>query len=253
MLPAEAFSENNVMTHCPQCRYEIRSHRDAALYCPKCGTQLPEAGETPAWTPIARVANLAEVGFLADVLEGHDIVTHIHHHNQFNAVDGAWHTSFALQVPQQHAASAAEILRRELKTGGVAEDAGHYENNDFEREDFESEEFESDDLYERPVSSGGMWKPVLVVLVAGGLAYWAGRSTPERPPVPPPRTDSLSRALSETDRPLVSDSAVDHPQRRLQYDAASHRVVLDEDLDGDGLFDRQRQFQDGELVRELVQ
>ena len=54
----------------------------------------------------------------------------------------------------------------------------------------------------------------------------------------------LWEALGESDSPLVGRS------RRLKSEPARGRVIIDDDTDGDGRFDRRRVFQQGRLVEE---
>jgi hypothetical protein len=242
-------------------------------FCEKCRRELPEAFSEPtsvsaersrdaltgavtaevptstgsaagsddggaAWSPIARLTNLAEVGFFADILEGAGFTTNVQHHNEFSAVDGFWQTLFILRVRPEDARAASERLRSEVVNHATGSDR----LGDRAGQGAVAGEFD-DELPVGAWNRGGAWKPILVVLIAGGLAYVAGRGGLGAPPVGA-ADDGLRQALSESTQPWTSHARPDGtgPRRRLQFDANSRVLLLEDDLDGDGQFDRQRRF-----------
>lgn len=223
------------MTNCPKCRYQWPPHQAAASACPRCGCEL----STDDWTAnvaIARLTNLAEIGFFADTLEGDGIATNVVQHDEFSALDGSWHSIYILQVPRRDAAAATQRLKDELAA----------------LEGQQSWDAPEEDGSQRAAAAGSIWKPVVLVLVASGMAYFAGRSGFQQPPRFVPAKDSLSQALGETTVPLATERVAGRHWRQLRYDEPTRSIVLEEDFDGDGQFDRLRQFRDGHLVADFA-
>ena len=79
--------------------------------CPNCGGAIKQQDSVP-WTNVARVANLAEAGFLADELVGLGIEARIHQSDDFNALNDRWTSLYLIQVPSEHAEDAAAQIQR---------------------------------------------------------------------------------------------------------------------------------------------
>src|SRR3954468_10652703 len=97
------------------------SMTELAVVCPHCGTTFdrsPNASSpstcsdcgppfkhdvTDSWVNVARVANLAEAGFLNDELIGAGIDARIHQLEEFNAVYDRWSAAYLIQVPEEAA------------------------------------------------------------------------------------------------------------------------------------------------------
>ncbi|MCO6453843.1 MAG: hypothetical protein J5I93_00895 [Pirellulaceae bacterium] len=201
-------------------------------FCPQCRRELPgesaaeSAGAVIDWAPVARLSHLAEVGFFADGLEAAGIATNVHQQQEFSALDGRWTMQFILRVPRGELQRAAQLLRDEV-AASEDPDAASEPHAEF-----------TGAGASRPRS----WAPLLLVLVAGSLAYVAGRggwAQPRQHLAP----DPLRRALSESEEPLLGGTGPDgQPGRILRYDANSDSIILADDLDGDGRFERQRRF-----------
>lgn len=212
------------MLHCRHCGQSFPERSNDDAYCPRCGGAEPAAAADQRWRPVARVLNLAEVGYLADLLEAEQIETFVREASDFCAVAGRWTTAYVLEVPPADRETAVSLLQAEI-------DAGDQER--IERETVSS-------------GSGGLltlWTPLMVAVMAGGLAYCAGRGEVEPRPT---RDERLWQALSELEKPLVGPPHATQPARRLRYDPVAHTLVIEEDLDGDGHFgglrDRTRRF-----------
>ncbi|MEQ8791857.1 MAG: hypothetical protein RIC55_36710 [Pirellulaceae bacterium] len=226
------------MELCPHCRVEIVASHAPSTTCPACGGSL--ARETAArWTSVARLANLAETGYFADLLQADGVPTNVLHHSEFDAVDGAWRSLYVLQVPEGRAAEAAESLRRELE---LTDDAAS--------ESWSGESWRRASGQHAP-SGVSVWKPVALMLVASGLAYCAGRTGMERPPVARPTHDELLKALHDLPRDTVFRSDDGQTERKLMV-GPDGTVILEEDDDLDGRPNRLRIFRDGVKVADTV-
>jgi len=220
------------MPVCPTCRRELP---DAVSVCPACGSPIETPDEDDGWVTVARVNNLAESGYFADLLAAREIESQVEQFDDFSAVDGSWQRTYVIRVRQADGQSSADAIQEELARAGSDEDAGEFSTptpSDFS-----------------PVA----WMPLALMLIAGGLLYWNSRGG--RLPGPErirqvERSDALWRALTASEHPLIERNGAGDPQRTLHYDEQSDMLILDEDLDGDGLFDRRREFQRGRLIRE---
>jgi hypothetical protein len=182
---------------------------------------------------ITRLSNLAEAGFFADALEHESIQSRLHQHDRFSAVDGAWSCEYFLQVDQTNAVRAAEILQKLLESAEPA-----------------SSGIALTDESTPPVN----WAPLAAILVAGGLAYVAGKGILERrEQAAAPAQRSLWEALDRMDGELVTDAPPGEPRYRLSTSLRDDGIVfLDEDLDGDGSYELRQEYLRGEALGEAV-
>ncbi len=210
-----------MMNQCDQCGRRLSSFEAAQAKCPSCGQKLPEQA-TAAWRAVARFANLAEVGFFADVLEGHAVATRVHHQQKFDAMGGHWQTSYELMVNESDVEQAVKVLREEI---GTAPD---------EFDDEAPDRHDGAPLAPRSLAS--YWTPVIWAVLAGGLGYLAGRA----------ESSDTSGRTAQTQRFLLSvaDAAPFHSDPRpakiargLRWDHEQRLLVLEEDQNGDGRYD----------------
>jgi len=215
------------MTRCPHCGNDHSSRLEADARCPKCNWT---PSEDRTWVAVARMVSLAEAGYFADALEAHGLAARVFHRQDFNALEGYWESYYELAAQRAESATAVALLREELAALG---------SNDFS----DSEE----DLGPRFTYSASasrmarVWTPLICAALASGFAYWVGRSgmgrlTDTREPV-----TSLWHVVAESP-PFWSEPQRGIPRRCLRFDAASQSVYLEEDVNGDGLVDHQRQF-----------
>lgn len=228
------------MMRCQNCKYRFSVHEVLPDQCPRCGMEWRRGEQDAPWASIARLTNLAEVGYFADILESCGIPTQVRQHNEFSAVDGTWQSIYVLRVPKGSATHAAQSVREELERTSDdpshGADPGHGGHGPTGGRGF--------------VSTMTHWKPVVFALLAGGLFY----TTRHVGPVPqksPNNVSSLWKVLSNTDRVFVTEKRDGAMRSRLVTDRQSGTVWLEDDLDGDGHFDRLRCFREGRLVGEI--
>src|SRR4051794_21851922 len=92
---------------CPNCATSLGASRGngSRSTCPNCGGEINEQHPVP-WTNVARIANLAEAGFLVDELVGMGIDARTHQSDDFNALNDRWTSLYLIQVPSEHAEEA---------------------------------------------------------------------------------------------------------------------------------------------------
>lgn len=199
--------------------------------CASCREAAAAGDGETAWTSLARVASLAEVGYFEDVLSREKIETRVHERDDFDAIGGLWHQTYVVQVAAADADEARRIVQGELDATANDQDLGDEGPSTFQR---------------------AVW----FVLVASGLAYFGGRAIwrDDRHAAPEPpaarQQPTLWNALTETDQPWESPARNGEPARRLQYDSQRRVLLLDEDTNQDGTLDRRRVFHHGQLVLE---
>ncbi len=82
------------------------------LHAPSNGNDIAPS-ELP-WVDVARVANLAEAGFIADELTGLGFQTRVQPFNEFSAANDRWSDHYLIRVPEPSALAAAELVREHL-------------------------------------------------------------------------------------------------------------------------------------------
>lgn len=180
---------------------------------------------------VARFRNGAEAGYFADELtRTTGIETEILVRERFDGVHAVWAIDYVLLVAREEAPRAAEELRSLVESTS----------------DEESGSSEGGARSDLPV---GVWVPLILTLAAGSIACF-GIERAERRPKPPalvvrdPRDPpaELWRHLNSSSGPWIQGAGDGTPPRRLTLDRASHTVLVEEDTDRDGKFDRQRRF-----------
>lgn len=224
--------------HCGRSSESVQS-ATARLTCPYCGK---EGSASPkkhppsdgCWKNVARVANLAEAGFLADDLIASNIDARIYQSDEFRAIDGNWAATYLIQVPTEQAHTAAARIRRHMfdDEGPSDFDAGQLSD--------------AGDLSIGPAT----WRPMALVVLAGMASFVLGqRFAAIDGQRRPPARDSLSVAVDAIGRPLMTDPVPGKPRYRLSFDWRHDTWKLDADRNGDGHFDERRLFRTAEVGR----
>lgn len=219
------------MQVCPSCGQRLPLGQLGNVACPACG-QLSVQQSPDAPTPIARFHHAAEAGYFADLLQQQQIDAEVRQHQDFSALDGARPMVFVLLVPAEESLAAAELIQQELQADSSDDAEG------------------SSRLLTGQLSTGELrtgeplrwWQPVALMLVAGGIACWAG-GTLEATRTPAfPSGGPLWDLLSESDQPLVGRDEQGQARRRVRFDQRQRRLIVEDDQDGDGRFETRRIF-----------
>ena len=220
------------MIRCAHCQSVIEATEEGPPpLCPNCGLDpAPNDGESD-WVSIARFTGIAEVGYFADRLEMEKIDCRVEDRDDFDAISGHWDKTFVLRVPTPQSERALRAVRAELAD---SPDANEVVNRIPAVDD----------------ESRTVWMPVMLMLMAGGLLYLAGRARGPAAAVERPNRDAptLWRALSEGDE--VFRSGHERDERTLRYDKRRGVFWLEEDTDGDGRIDRRRAYRNGLLIED---
>ena len=216
------------MPICPNCQ-ELTATADLIeRYCPRCAAEQLSESRDGGWVSVARVANLAEAGYLVNRLADDEVAAQLVESESFSVLSGTWSNSYTIQVDAESADAARKLLQTE------AELLAH-----------EEPEFDADGepLQAEPVHLV-IWRPVALMAVAGFATLWLGqRAADPRPRAVPNRNAAaLGLAIEAVGKPFVVTGDEGQLQYRLQYRAANRTWCLDSDTDGDGKLDRRQQF-----------
>jgi hypothetical protein len=183
----------------------------------------------PAWVSVVRTGNLAEAGYLANELEAEGFHSRVEQHDSFSAIDGSWTSVFLIQVPSEEVQESADHLRVHLAETELAQPIA------------------AADVFLDDASQRGavVWRPIALMIVAGAAILFIGQKMRElrgRQHEPPSRA-RLMHALENIDRPFVSVDPNHAPNRfRILYSHQARIWRLQEDMDGDGSYDREWRF-----------
>jgi len=213
------------MTRCPHCGNDHNTKLEPDARCSKCNWT---PSEDRCWVAVARMASLAEAGFFADALEAHGLSARVFHRQDFNALDGYWESYYELAAQRGDSASAVTLLREQLAALGGDSNDDEFDNLP------RGYNFSASRL-------AHVWTPLICAALAGGFAYWVGRTGMGRFMDTREPVTSLWHVVAESP-PFWSEPQRGTPRRCLRFDAASQSVYLEEDFDGDGQVDHQRQF-----------
>ena len=194
--------------------------------CPHCGRQLAiEAGGK--WHNAARVANLAEAGYLVNLLGASAVTARIFEDRSFSVLAGAWEHAYLIQVPGEQISQAAAILRQE-STAAETEDCDDTWS-DHKRVEDENLVF---------------WRPVALMALAGAASFVVGHRFAaqsgdghERP-----YAESLVAAMEQMGRPLVTEPRADGVSQRFVFHRHRRAWYVQTDRNGDGHFESIREF-----------
>ncbi len=214
------------MITCQECRNEFwPSQHGDAIRCPRCWAEVKAESPQGMWTAVARTTNLAEAGYLTNDLVANGHEARIEQHDSFSAIDGNWQSIFLVQVPTSSAEAATERVRLSLAEEDHPTDA-------------EAIQFESE--HEPTV----IWRPLALMAVAGVAIFFVGYRMRElRAPQPQPGpTPTLLRTLEKINRPMLTERRPGERGYRIRFEPGPRRWHLEEDIDGDGSYDRAAVF-----------
>lgn len=244
------------MPGCPKCGYPLWFDDDE---CPDCkprrpdqraidrtgpqvsarsstdGDALPEVDEQQI--PIARFQSGAEAGYFCDELcrvSGYDVC--VVTRERRDSIHSSWGIDFVLVASVAQARDAAAALKRLVDDSDDPDEAC---------------DVPADTAPERNrESTVGRWVPLALTLAAGSIACWGIEQVVARPqarvpalvdrdPRLPPR---LWHILGSSPGPWIQKSPNEQGVRELTFDPRRQVLLLREDGDGDGHFEREWRF-----------
>ncbi|MFG0331896.1 MAG: hypothetical protein ACF8TS_00915 [Maioricimonas sp. JB049] len=198
-----------------------------------------------SYRPIARFANAAEAGYFAHELSQQlDFEPVVHSEQDFDAIGGAWRHAYLLCAPESLADTAAALLQEMC---GEDDDPARLAVRESEAGPFEHFAVDRETEWGRRSAarrSHFPWASLLLTVAAGSVAFWSGRHA-GRPAiaVDPRRQDALLKELlASPERPWQQRLDRQGGVRRLIITPDRQTVLLQEDRDGDGLFELERRF-----------
>jgi hypothetical protein len=184
--------------------------------------------EMNRWLDVARVANLAEAGFIVDELIGLGFQARVHQFDEFSAALDRWSAQYLIQVPIEIAEAVADHIRQYLAEEPRAP-----------RTTFE---MFRESVTAVPRERTSTLRPVLIVMLVGVASFILGHQYSEQAAPSPRRSTDLSTEIANLDLPFISESLANQPTYRLSFDQRRHCWTLGEDRDHDGVYESNRQF-----------
>jgi hypothetical protein len=250
------------MPSCLRCGQPVDQLDEICTICREGENQPAPAGSENALTSdptgisVARFESMAEAGFFADQLvRSHKIPTTLSVDETFDAISGHWATRFVLNVPDDFSQKAAVLLERLVQdheedftdmTNAVDDLPDELPSDSLtEIEDDFAPAWQEGEDGEAALEHGMSWFPIMLTLAAGGAAVWGLREWNGdhrvHPPAVPERQQvhDLWDELGHDSSPWVQNSQESRAVRKLWIDESSGQAVLQEDRDGDGIFERE--------------
>ena len=217
------------MQSCPRCDAVLGN--DELPIPDRLGQEVSSrssaSDDSTEWADIARIANLAEAGFITDELIGLGIDARLHQLDEFNAALDRWSTRYLIRVPTDCDRQAAEHISQYLTEDGPGKrpilDAFRFSVTRESGEQFS-------------------WRPVAAILLVGVASFMLGQQFSEQGGLRRRQPTALAKAVAEIDRDFVTESIANRPRYRLSFDRQQQAWALDTDRDNDGLFETSRQF-----------
>jgi hypothetical protein len=259
------------MPRCPYCQERFVGHPE---FCPDCSGRLTdtvfdendfrtrtgfEIGEDvpdEAIVSVARFHNAAEAGYFShELMLAEEISSMVKIDEHFDALSGRWATRFLLLVPERLAKHAAVSLQRLVEKSNSEESIEEEARKTFRVTSEEMEQFGGEMESDRyaTVGSGVNWIPIMLTLAAGSAAFCGVRKFQDRPqphanaaPVGARQQDLWER-LSGFPEPWIQQSEGGERTRSIQFETEGNVVIIREDSDGDGHFEREHR-----LLREIL-
>lgn len=194
--------------------------------------------------PIARFTNVAEAGFFChELMYQLSIPVKMAAEENFDALSGHWWSRYVLSVPDGAVDQATAALQQLIEQTSSSEDEAASSRNPRD-EDYAplQEEFED--------GIGVNWVPIILTLAAGSVVFWGVRKLHDNPPAflaAPIRLqhDELWDYVSEDKpAPFVQELQNGRGHRELRFEPDRKRIVIREDLDGDGRYEKEFSFVD---------
>ena len=254
------------MPRCPHCRESFVGHPE---FCPDCSGRLTETvfGENTIRTgtefeigddvldeaivSVARFHNAAEAGYFShELMLAEEIPSLVKIDEHFDALSGRWSTRFLLLVPERFAENAAVSLQRLVEQSNSEESLEEETRKTFRVASEEMGPFGDEMEFDRysAVESGVNWIPIVLTLAAGSAAFWGVRKFQDRPqphanaaPIGARQSDLWER-LSGSPEPWIQQLEGGRHTRRIQFETDGNVVIIREDSDGDGHFEREHRI-----------
>jgi hypothetical protein len=219
---------SNTAIVCANCAtsYDEAQVRGSRQTCRNCGGPL-QLQDRVAWTNVARIANLAEAGFLTDELIGMGIPARIHQSDDFNAVIDRWTSLYVIQVAPENAEDAAAQIQR------------HRDDDVRNQGDAPSDPSSLSGRMLDPL----FWRPIALVVLTGIASFVLGQRLSAPNLGRPNLSDSLASTANQIGRPFVTEPAADKPRYRLSFDSRRQTWSLEIDRDNDGRYEGRKLFQ----------
>lgn len=221
------------MPTCTDCgrSFDPAIFGQSPVACPHCGRALA-ADAKGKWQNVARVASLAEAGYLVNLMGASAVTARIFEDRTFGAIAGAWEHAYLIQVPTDQVSAAASMLRQE-SAAADNEEGDEWSNQ--KRCDEENLVF---------------WRPVALMALAGVASFVVGQRFAQQSGDgrERPYAESLVAAMEQAGRPLVTEPRGHGARHRFEYNRHQRAWYVQSDRNGDGHFESIREFRGRDAI-----
>jgi hypothetical protein len=180
------------------------------------------------WVDVARVANLAEAGFIVDELIGLGFQARVHQIDDFRAATDRWSAQYLIRVPEEFAEAAAEHIGQYLSEEPVGRTTMFQKLRESVRN--------------VPQEQSPSWRPVAVIMLVGVTSFLLGHQYSDHAAPRQPSFTDLSTAIARVGRAFSSEPAANQPRYQLSFDQRQQLWTLGADRDHDGVVESSQHF-----------
>lgn len=211
--------------------------------CKNCGCTTDDeamtlqlAGDGPV-VAIARFRSLAECGFFADELTaGAGVVCETRTQDEFDGLTNTWRAWYVLCARDDDAQKAVEYLSERIAVH-QAEPSDEFDHDEPDSEDPDDVvNGQSGTFVDSQPSRAGWGVPVLMsgILTAGVLWWLFPQGT---------ITSDIAEELGRSDQHWTQTNSNGRIVRQMKFDRTNGLLRISEDSNGDGEFERTREFE----------
>ncbi len=190
---------------------------------------------TMPWIDVARVANLAEAGFIVDELIGLGFQARVHQLDEFSAATDRWSAKYLIRAPDEYAAAAAVHIGQYLSEEPIGQ------RTMLERL--------RESVGNMPQDRTASRKYVLIVTLVGVTSFLFGHEYSEPAAPRQNRSSDLTTAIKSVGVTLSSEPAANRPNYQLSFDPQHQLWTLSADRDHDGIYESEQHFTASGMAR----
>jgi len=210
--------------------------------CKNCGCSTEDESLTPHLAingpvvAIARFRSLAECGFFADELTaGAGVVCETRTEDEFDGLTDKWRAWYVLCVRDDDAQKAVEYLSERI-AAHQAEPRDEYHDDEPTDDENTGNNQPPAETFDSQPSRSGWGVPILLsAIVTAGVVWWLFPQGTI--------TSDVAEELGRSDQQWTQTNSNGRIVRQMKFDRTNGLLRISEDSNGDGEFERTREFE----------